>query len=112
MKSQLGEKTSLYPEKLQFLLKGKILKDAVSLREIVGEDGGELAIVVNVMEGAEKKEEPAPEVKDTPAPVPSKRKSEEEFWGDLGEWLNKTVGPEEAKKRLTVFKSAWEKESA
>lgn len=96
------------------MLKAKILKDATTLSELTGENGGELAIMVNIQEGAEKKaEEPKPESSpERDAVGGQKRKVDDEaFWGELGEWLGKKVGEDEARKRLAVFRSAWEKES-
>jgi len=45
-------------DKLRFLIKGKIITDAKTVSEVVGEDGGEAVVSVMLMGGAVVKERP------------------------------------------------------
>lgn len=116
IKADLGKKSNMFPDKLRLMLKHKVLGDAVTIAETVGEGESEVTISVMIMPGAQKPaEEPAEpkaeEKKDVI--VGEKRKAEgEEFWGELSEWLKRKVGDDEGGKRLAVFKSAWEKQNS
>lgn len=59
IKSQLSQITGVDTDKLRFLIKGKIITDAKTVSEVVGEDGGEVVVSVMLMGGAVVKEKPA-----------------------------------------------------
>jgi hypothetical protein len=116
IKSELGNKSNMFPDKLRLMLKHKVLGDAVTIAETVGEGESEVTINVMIMPGAQKPaEEETPKVEEkADVVVPEKRKASEseDFWGELSEWLKRKVGEDEGGKRLAVFKNAWEQQKS
>ena len=132
IKADLSAKTLVPTDKLRFLVKGKIVGDAKTVGEVVGE-GEEVVVNVMLMGGAVVGKKPEVETEtmeghgeereqqtedkmevETEVPLPTAEVvlKGDEFWVRLKAFLNTSIPTEtEADEIIGVFRDAWEKRS-
>lgn len=87
---------------LRFLIKGKVISDATSLEDVIGQDESELSFTVMLTQPPEP---PSPEGEESP--VPQTLEINESLWADIRGVIVKRLGEAQGEKVFVKLRSSW-----